>query len=506
LRILVIRSEPLDCEPLDLAAEWAEVSASLAGLTAVGTVTFTELAVPTLKELRKALLHDTFHVIHYMGHGSFDSENGGALLFTDNAGLSAPATATDLGVMLHDHDSLRLATLNACQAGRTDPTDPFAGVADTLVRRGVPAVVAMQFEVSDQAACEFAPALYGALAAGRPVDEAVAEARKAMYTVSPLEWATPVLYLRTDDARLFDVTAGVRQQGGARADDPEPVPSASPATIAAARRGDSLYTLGQYTDAEAAYREAVRVDPSYAPGHESLGNALRSLERNAEAEAAYRDAIRLDPELAGARYGLGRVLYDKKQYDEAARSYREAIRLDPTDADSHMGLGIAQAANGSHSSAVDSYREAIRLEPSVRYGYFNLGNALYELGRYGEAETAFREAITANPSDGDGYQGLGNSLDGQGRHREAEKALRKAIDLTDGPGLAQLYANFGKTLFNNGKHDEGIEALREAIDLDPDLAFAHRVLSIALENTKRYTEARKERREADRLDSLQRRR
>jgi thioredoxin len=44
------------------------------------------------------------------------------------------------------------------------------------------------------------------LVAGRPVDAAVAEARKAMYTVSPIEWATPVLYLRADDALLFDIS------------------------------------------------------------------------------------------------------------------------------------------------------------------------------------------------------------------------------------------------------------------------------------------------------------
>jgi CHAT domain-containing protein len=169
-------------------------------------MTFTELAVPTLGELRRALLRDSFHVLHYMGHGGFDSEHGGLLVFTDRTGHGTPVTSEDLGVMLHDHTSLRLAVLNACEGGRTDPDDPFAGIADTLVRRGIPAVVAMQFEVSDNAAVEFAPALYGALAAGRPVDAAVSEARKAMYTVNPLEWATPVLYLRADDAYLFDIT------------------------------------------------------------------------------------------------------------------------------------------------------------------------------------------------------------------------------------------------------------------------------------------------------------
>jgi hypothetical protein len=206
LRILVIRSEPTDCPSLNLAAEWAHVADALAELSDAGLVEFTELAVPTLGELRRALLRDTFHVLHYMGHGAFDEQHGGSLMFTRPSGRGEEVTGGDLGVMLHDHRSMRLAVLNACQAGRTDPEDPFAGVADTLVRRGIPAVIAMQFAVSDAAAIEFAPALYGALATGRPIDMAVAEARKAVYTVSRVEWATPVLYLRADNARLFDVS------------------------------------------------------------------------------------------------------------------------------------------------------------------------------------------------------------------------------------------------------------------------------------------------------------
>jgi CHAT domain len=215
LRILVVRSEPSDYPPLNLATEWTQVAGALGGLADAGELALTELAAPTLGELRRALVRDTFHVLHYMGHGGFDAQLGGLLMFTDQAGRSAPVTSGDLGVILRDHTSLRLAVLNACEAGRTDPADPFAGVADMLVRRGIPAVVAMQFEVSDTAAVEFAPALYGALAAGRPVDAAVAEARKAMFTVSPLEWATPVLYLRTeDDARLFAISRDPQQVPG----------------------------------------------------------------------------------------------------------------------------------------------------------------------------------------------------------------------------------------------------------------------------------------------------
>lgn len=206
LRILAIRSEPTDYPGLGLEAEWSQVMASLNEFINEGAVTVADLAAPTLSELRRVLLREQFHVLHYMGHGGFTAENGGVLVFTDRAGCGMPVTGEQLSVMLRDHTSLQLAVLNACEAGRTDPADPFGGIADTLVRRGIPAVIAMQFEISDVAAIEFAPALYGALAAGRPVDAAVAEARKAIYAVSSLEWATPTLHLRADNAHLFDIT------------------------------------------------------------------------------------------------------------------------------------------------------------------------------------------------------------------------------------------------------------------------------------------------------------
>jgi hypothetical protein len=95
--------------------------------------------------------------------------------------------------------------LNACHAARTTLTDPFAGVAATLIELGVPAVVAMQFEISDSAAIVFARELYTNLV-GRhdSIDAAVAEARNAIAVeVGGRDWATPVLYVRDPNVELF---------------------------------------------------------------------------------------------------------------------------------------------------------------------------------------------------------------------------------------------------------------------------------------------------------------
>ena len=107
---------------------------------------------------------------------------------------------------------------------RTDPTDPFAGVAQNLLHGGVNAVIAMQFEISDDAAIVLSSEFYTALADGLPVDAALAEARTAVFTrASAVEWAIPVLYLRSPDAAIFDVQTPVTPRPR-REQSPKPKP------------------------------------------------------------------------------------------------------------------------------------------------------------------------------------------------------------------------------------------------------------------------------------------
>ena len=111
-----------------------------------------------------------------------------------------------LSALLRDEPTLRLAVLNACKAGRTARHKPFAGLAQSLLQQGIPAVIAMQADITDTVAQEMTHEFYAAVAEGMPVDAALAEARKAIYTQGNyIAWGTPVLYMRTQDGRLFDI-------------------------------------------------------------------------------------------------------------------------------------------------------------------------------------------------------------------------------------------------------------------------------------------------------------
>jgi hypothetical protein len=84
---------------------------------------------------------------------------------------------------------------------------PYGTLGMALSLAGVPAVVAMQFKISDPGAILFSQTLYQAIASGDPVDVAVGLARRELYEAEypSIEWAVPVLFLRSPDGRIFDV-------------------------------------------------------------------------------------------------------------------------------------------------------------------------------------------------------------------------------------------------------------------------------------------------------------
>jgi hypothetical protein len=204
LRILGMISAPVDLPALDGEEEWARLNDTLGELIGRGTVEVERLEAGTLAALQRPLRQRDYHVLHFVGHGGWlEDAHEGALALEDPDRKTRLVTGRDLGMMIRGR-SIRLVVLNACEGARNDSSDPFGGVAQALMRQGIPAVIAMQFEISDPAALVFGLSFYQAIADGLPVDVAMLEARRAMFAEGhEVEWATPVLYLRSPDGRVF---------------------------------------------------------------------------------------------------------------------------------------------------------------------------------------------------------------------------------------------------------------------------------------------------------------
>jgi hypothetical protein len=212
LKILVVIASPSDYEELgldklDVEREWGVIHTALADLERTREVILERLETATLEALRHRLRPGGFHVLHFVGHGFGGSaERDGELVLVDAEGKGRRVSGETLGDELRDRESLRLVVLNSCLGGRATISNSLAGTAQRLVRSGVPAVIGMQFAITDPAAIAFASEFYRALADADPVDAAVAEARKAVSDKSGLEWATPTLYMRSHDGHLWDLS------------------------------------------------------------------------------------------------------------------------------------------------------------------------------------------------------------------------------------------------------------------------------------------------------------
>lgn len=207
LRILGLVAAPRDLPRLDVAEERRRLTDAVRGLAGRGQVELVWATAGHWAELQERLAAGPWHMLHFVGHGGSDPTGGGLLALEDETtGRAAPVSAARFARLLHACRPVpRLVVLNSCQSGEAAADDLLSSTAATLVHSGISAAVAMQFAVTDSAALAFARGFYQAIAQGAPVDEAVRLGRIAIDGTSEqtLEWVTPVLYLRTNDTRLF---------------------------------------------------------------------------------------------------------------------------------------------------------------------------------------------------------------------------------------------------------------------------------------------------------------
>src|SRR5215210_6134697 len=207
LRVLGMVASPLGLDPLDVEHEKRLVEEATRGLREGGLLVLNWLEGQTWRHLMRAMRRGPWHIFHFVGHGGFDvATEEGAIALANDASHMHLLRARSLAELLDDHYPLRLVFLNSCEGARGSENDAFSSTAATLVRRGTPAVVAMQYEITDRAAIEFSRDFYEALADSLPVDAAVTEARAAVSMDSMLEWGTPVLYTHSPDGRVFDIS------------------------------------------------------------------------------------------------------------------------------------------------------------------------------------------------------------------------------------------------------------------------------------------------------------
>lgn len=245
-RVLVIVSNPRDLEsfqtaegvtfrPIEHPAKRQHTKALVAwmkGLQNDGSISGCEVlggglgpphppGHPSLHRIRQVLDEakndgKPHQILHFLAHGYLDGDGKGHLILTDDDGLAKAEDQLAFRDLLPPGHQVRLILFAACQSGGQAIGGDLAGLAPSMLQKGVgvPAVIAMQDEVSVAAAAKFTDAFYRGLGNHGYIDTAVAHARAEVALNHPDEWGIPVLYMQNETPRLFTpgVSVAVRQR------------------------------------------------------------------------------------------------------------------------------------------------------------------------------------------------------------------------------------------------------------------------------------------------------
>ncbi len=262
----------------------------------------------------------------------------------------------------------------------------------------------------------------------------------------------------------------------------------------------------QLEAAEAAFRSAVRLQPTNAAVQYQLGEVLARRGNVGEAIAQFRKAIELAPTEPQPYVRLAVLQAQLQRFHDAQETLNELLHARPDYADTFLLLGRVAEDEGQHAQAEQHLRQYVRLRSADPTGKGELGVVLLAQEKYTEAEKLFLEVLATDPNSGIAHYNLGLLYNRRAQHQKAKTHLEAATRLL--PQNAGAYYQLGTSLVRLGELAEAEKALRRAVELAPNDLEALYALGTLLNRTGRSEEgttllAEHERRSAAALEERQ---
>ncbi|GAB4114237.1 MAG: hypothetical protein Kow001_15630 [Acidobacteriota bacterium] len=272
--------------------------------------------------------------------------------------------------------------------------------------------------------------------------------------------------------------------------------AASPELTRHYGRAVELQQAGRWGEAEAEYREALKLDAGHAPSWNNLGSVLLRQARYLEAAGCYERALALVPEVWQIHKNLGLAYLQASRFDDAASHLTRYLERAPGEAAAEYLLGVALLGGKKFEPAARHLEKARHDLPQDLGVLYSLAAAYANLGRPAEAEAILEEVFRTDRPERRLL--LGEALEAEGPYDQALAELAAALAEKPDLRLARFYR--GRIYWRMGLAKEAEEEFLAELKLNPFHAPSHFYLGAVLEHQERFPEALREYQEAARLD------
>ncbi len=359
LRILMVLSAPTDQDQLQLHEEANHLREELAHDRASHQGPEIELKIleqPGREQLTQDLEQGNYDIFHYAGHSGWGVAGGDLYLVNSRTGLTEALSGEDLAGLLVNN-GIRMAVLNSCRGvhGATATGESIGNLADALLRRGVPAILAMAERIPDDVALSLSRLFYRNLKQGYPIDLSLNRSRQGLissYGSQQLYWALPILYLHPEfDGYLHNVRTG----------------AINPIDMMDFPMGIDVESLPM-DDFEGMVD--LSLDEDYASDRSTIADLMQGL--NPTPADMFPALLPLPQSPVDDLLILGKTLQNSGDLTGAIDAYGQALKLDGQNAVIYDCLGTALQQYGNLPEALSAYRMAVQLAPTLDSAQANL--------------------------------------------------------------------------------------------------------------------------------------
>ena len=234
----------------------------------------------------------------------------------------------------------------------------------------------------------------------------------------------------------------------------------------------------------------VTLFPKDERAHNALGDFLFFNQQDYErAIAVYRQAIELNPDFAPPYNMLGyalRFIGDYTAAEEAFKRYAELIPDQPNPYDSYAELLMKM---GRYEESIASYEKALAIDPNFFASYIGIGNNQMFMDRFDDARTAFAKIQEIARNDAERRQAHTWIAASYIHQRDFESALQEiqkrydiAAETDDRAALAADLNLMGNILLHVGKAHEAAEKFAAQIEMIQSSDATEEVREVAARN------------------------